>query len=127
MWCLYLDHTNGNINRDLFEAILVKFCQNQLIEPLDIPPARIKKLTQAVESENSISILAFVHTERHEAEWVQFADNHCMVRLVLLSRNADQFENQGQYGCHKNVQRFAPANEDNCNLVRYLKAVEGVL
>lgn len=124
MWCLYLDHS-GAIDRNLFKEILGKFCRNQRIYPVDISPTDIEKLTQAVKVGNFI--LAFVHTGKYEAEWVKFADDHCRVRLVLLSSNVDQFENQGQYGRHKNVQRFAPANEDNCNLVRYLTAIKGVI
>ena len=110
MWCLYLDHTNGNIDRNLFQPVLeVSDQNNQLIEPQDLRPREIDELTNVVEEGNSI--LAFVHTGKYQCQWVQFARNHRnQVHLVLLSTNPDQFAGQGALGYPDdyNVYCFCP-------------------
>lgn len=119
MWCLYLDHTNGDIDRDLFQPVLNIFAK-RLIEPDDLRPTEINALTNAVNAEESI--LAFVHTAMYQKQWVQFAQEHEKVRLVLLSRNSSQFGGrqgrQKSLGC--NVYGFAPASKQNSDLMTTL-------
>ena len=129
MQCLYLDHSNG-IDRDLFQPLLQTFDQNnQLIEPQkDLSPERIDALTNAVN--NGEHIWAFVHTNRHERLWIEFAKKYeKLVQLVLLSRNDDQFGGR-QGACafpgNSNIYGFAPASRYNHNLTTVLNNLQRI-
>ena len=115
MICLYLDHSECDIDRNIFNPVLARF-GNELIEPYDIPPDRICELQEAID--NREHILAFVHTALYEDAWLYFASaNIELVQLVLLSRNPDQFAIQGQCPDYQNVWCFAPADRTNNDLI----------
>lgn len=125
MWCLYFDHS-GRIDQNLFEGVMNKFPEDKKLIPThDRPPEKICQLTHAVDKGDHV--WAFIHTERYEQEWIEFAERHKdqnQVRLVLLSRDQGHFERQGTFSeKNKNVYGFAPASDDNPHLMKLLNSL----